>query len=90
MTPILLHHMGSGLTTTQVCGNIIIFYIYTLQCPDMILIYSALIFHIIQSFKILFRYILQRQQELKEDMTAGKTRDALMKVFYQKVFCRYN
>ena len=45
--------------------------------------------HQCQDMKCMYTY---RQQELKEDMSAGKTRDALMKVFHQKteLFCKYN
>ena len=75
MTLTLLHHTENGLTTTQVCGNTLSYFKITFKWK-------------INFCTLKSRYDLpvhlHRQQELKEDMSAGKTRDALMKVFLRQ------
>ena len=63
--------MESGPTTIQVCGTMFDYFINQ-------------IYRFIFMFQTSMKNMIYRQQKLKEDMSVGKTRDALMKVGCQK------
>ena len=67
----LLLLMESGPTTIQVCGSMFDYFINQ-------------IYRFIFMFQTSMKNVIYRQQKLKEDMSVGKTRDALMKVGCQK------